>query len=97
MPYDAARRESKSEPVTKFSERRMRLWHALNDYIRSQGGWLVSAPHEKFLRVEVSKKSVLPSRLLQLGYDVKAGGVGMRIEAGAFLPVDLITFTLPVK
>jgi hypothetical protein len=97
MAYDAARKEPKSEPVAKFSQRRMRLWHALNDFIRANGGWLVSAPHEKFLRVEVPTKSSLPSRLIEFGYDVKSGGVATRCTSGGLLPVDVITFALPVK
>jgi hypothetical protein len=63
----------------------------------SSGGWLVSHLGEIHLRVEIPRESSLPSKLIEFGYDVKAGGVSTRIEAGAFLPVDLITFTLPVK
>ena len=96
-PYDDPLNPDRKEVQPKVSERRMRLWQALADFIHANGGWLVSASHEKYLRVEVTKNSSLPSRLLEFGYDVKAGGSTTRVTSKGFLPVDLITFTLPVK
>ena len=37
------------EKVEKVSAKRMRLWHALHDFIRQHGGAVVSVPgHEEY-------------------------------------------------
>jgi hypothetical protein len=83
--------------ATQITERQRRLWNALNDFIRkSGGGWLVSAPHERWLRAEVERGSSLPVKLYEMGYDVQAAGIGTRVTSSGFLPVDIITFKLPI-
>jgi hypothetical protein len=70
---------------------------ALNDYIRSQGGWLVSHLGEKHF-VEVPRKSALPSKLIEFGYSVRSAGITTQITGGTenhgFTPVDIIEITL---
>jgi hypothetical protein len=73
-------------PVTKY---------ALHEFIRKSGGWLVSAPHEKYLRVEVERGSPLPTKLTELGYDVRAAGVSTRVTSNGFMPTEIISFALP--
>jgi hypothetical protein len=41
MAYDATARKEKSEPQRPASEKRRRLWTALNDFIHSQGALMV--------------------------------------------------------
>ena len=45
----------RTEPIRKVSEQRRRLWSALNDYIRGQGGWVTSPPFGRFVRIESIK------------------------------------------
>ena len=78
-------------------EQRTKLWEALNAFISQQGGWVVSPPGSKSLRVEIQQKSVLPAQLLELGYAVRSAGIGTRITSGKFLPVDVIEISLPGK
>ena len=77
-----------------LTEQRRKLWETLNSFIGQEGGWVVSPPGEKHLRVEIPRKSALPSRLLELGYAVRAAGVGTRITPSGFMPVDVIWVTL---
>jgi hypothetical protein len=52
------------EKVEKVSAQRMRLWHALHDYIRQHGGAVVSVPGHKELRIEIARiRRSLPSSL----------------------------------
>jgi hypothetical protein len=73
------------------------LWDALNEFVRSNGGWLVSAPGEKWLRVEVPRDSLLPSRLIECGYGVRAAGITTLVTANGLMPTEIISFTLPGK
>jgi hypothetical protein len=85
----------RAKPVP-MTERQRRLWDALNDFIRSQGAWLVSAPHEKWLRVECECGSPLPVKLSQMGYsDVRAAGVSTRVTSNGLIPTEFVSFTLP--
>lgn len=81
-----------------LSEQRQKLFEALNAFIRQQGGWVTSLPSAENLRFEIPRKSSLPSRLLELGYSVRAAGIGTRItgatEHHGFTPVDIIEITL---
>jgi hypothetical protein len=44
------------------------LWSVLNLFVSRNGGWLVSAPSERPLRLEVPIYSELPDKLFDLGY-----------------------------
>jgi hypothetical protein len=43
-------------------------WAALNEYVRRNGGAVVSVPGNKTLRIECLPGSALPQRLRELGY-----------------------------
>ena len=80
---------------TPVSERRRRLWTALNEYITANGGRVVSIPFLKNLRLEVSPGSPLPSKLLEFGYSAHHAGTETRIaSSGHFVPVDIVEITL---
>ena len=85
------------EKVEKVSAKRMRLWHALHDFIRQHGGAVVSVPGHKELRIEVPKDSALTVKLSELGYQPHHCCVTTRITAGAFTTVDVISIMLPGK
>jgi hypothetical protein len=84
----------RAKPVT-MTERQKRLWDALNDFIRKSGGWLVSTPNEKYLRVEVERGSSLPTKLTEFGYDVRSAGVSTRVTSNGLMPTEFVSFTLP--
>jgi hypothetical protein len=79
----------------KISEQRKRLWEALNEFIHKSGGWLVSSPGEKYLRVEIERGSALVTTLDQMGYDVRSAGVSTRVTSNGLIPTEFVSFTLP--
>jgi hypothetical protein len=79
----------------KISEQRKRLWDALNAFIQKSGGWLISAPGERWLRVEVERGSSLPTKLTEFGYDVRSAGVSTRVTSNGLMPTEFVSFTLP--
>jgi hypothetical protein len=76
------------------ARQRSQLFEALNKFISAQGGWVVSPPGAKHIRVEIPKESSLPVKLADLGYHLRQCGVSTRIANGNFLPVDTIEITL---
>ena len=66
---DWANRQAR--PERAGLEQRRKLWEALNEFIHLNGGWVVSPPGEKVLRIEVMKGSSLPTKLTELGYEVQ--------------------------
>ena len=96
MAFTPARTEVR-EKVERVSAQRMRLWQALNEFIDSQGGWVVSVPGHREVRIEVPKNSPLPVRLTELGYQPHHCCVTKRITAGAFTTVDVISIMMPGK
>jgi hypothetical protein len=51
------------------SEQRRNLWTALAEFVRQNGGFVVSLQFTSPLRLEVPTNSPLPERLRALGYD----------------------------
>ena len=69
-------------------EARQQLFATLHNYIRENGGFIVSAPGSD-LRVEVPQGSSLPAALAKLGYAVQHCGTGQRITSGG--TVEIVT------
>ena len=78
------------------NEKQRELWHALNNYISRHGGFLISPPAEKYLRVEIPQYSALADGLHDLGYDLREAGTGERIVGGKFLPTRIFRFQIPL-
>src|SRR6516164_7656277 len=80
-----ARRNFEAELKAKaaLSEKYKALWSALNAFIHRNGGWLVSLPYERCLRLETRQNS-------------KLTGSNTRIEGGCFLPVSVYQFQIPL-
>jgi hypothetical protein len=75
-------------------EQRKRLWAALSDFIHANGGWVVSRPGVKEVRIEIPKNSPLPVKLSELGYHSRLCSTGTRIHTGAWVSVDVVEITL---
>ncbi len=88
LPVDA-------KQTTAELQRRKRLFDALSVFIRKHGGWLTSAPHERWLRVEVPENSTLPAQLYELGYDPQRDGTNTRVTPEGFTPVNVFVFAIP--
>jgi hypothetical protein len=73
-------------------ERRKNLFEALHKFISQQGGWLVSPPGAREIRIEIPKKSDLPTKLTH--YNPRHCGVSTRIVSSGFVPVDVIAIYL---
>jgi hypothetical protein len=74
-------------------KKRRELWRALADFIRSHGGWVVSPPSGRYLRVEVPQGSSLPVRLAKIGYSLRHAGMTTRLGDG-FVTVDVLELDL---
>lgn len=86
-----------SRPYAEYSvaeTRRSRLWQALIAFIHSHGGFVVSPPGAKEIKIEILKDSDLPTKLARIGYVPRHFGVGTRITSSGFMPVDVIEITL---
>jgi hypothetical protein len=72
-------------------------WAALNDYVRRNGGAVVSVPGNRTLRVEVPKGSPLPAKLAELGYNVAACGTVTRVTGAPSISakVERLTHSVP--
>ena len=71
------------------AKKRQKLWEALNDYVSTAGGWIVSMPGARILRIEIPQRSPLAAKLSELGYRVLHVGVGTRLTPGG--TVETIT------
>ncbi len=79
------------------AEKRREMWDRLSRFIHNgNGAWLVSAPHDPLLRIEVREGSEVVDRLFDAGFDVIAAGTNTRIEGGKFLPVRVYEFQIPL-
>jgi hypothetical protein len=87
----------RTETTPKVTEKRRRLWRALNEFIRSQGGWVTSPPSGRFVRIEVEQGSSLLVQLEKAGHRVHHVGMTRRIDAGAFHVVDVLELDLSEK
>jgi hypothetical protein len=87
LPY------GRKEATPKISEKRLRLWNALHDFIRENGGWLVSTSGMKQMRIEARQGSSLPAKLIELGYEPRH--CGQRTRTGPdWLCVEVIEIDL---
>jgi hypothetical protein len=86
----------RTEPIRKVSEQRRRLWNALRDFIHSQGGWVISPPFGRLLRIQVEQGSSLPVQLEKAGHRLRHAGMTTRIGPG-FRTVDVLELDLSAK
>jgi len=68
--------------ASEESKKRSDLWDALNVFIQTSGAWLTSLPGVSVLRVEVPQGSLLPAKLIELGYNPRHCGTGTRLTPG---------------
>lgn len=62
----------------KLEDRKERF-ATLNKFVTERGGWIVSIPGDRDVRVEVLENSSLPEEMSQLGYKLEPDGEGERI------------------
>ena len=77
-------------------KKRRKLWRALTEFIQSHGGWVVSPPSDRYLRVEVPQGSSLPVRLAKIGYSLRHAGLTTRLDDG-FVTIDVLELDLLEK
>jgi hypothetical protein len=87
--FDRWTAEPRKPSAAALSEQQRDLWTALNEYIRANGGWVVSVPGLTTLRVEIPQSSPLPMKLAGLGYRVRHAGTATRLVPGGM--VETIT------
>jgi len=77
---------------------RKRLWLSLNNVMTNSGGWIVSVPGMKRVRIEAREGAGLANKLAELGYAIDHCGIGMRtvgMATHSFVPVEIFEITLP--
>ena len=95
-PEERRNFETQLKAKAALSDKYKAVWSGLNHFIHRNGGWLVSLPHERCLRMEARQDSELPDKLYDLGYDLKLVCSNTRIEGGWFLPVSVYQFQIPL-
>jgi hypothetical protein len=93
----AAKKLSIEEQTKLFDAMRNRhekLRAAITAYCHRNGGYLISLPTDKVLRLEVPGASELPDKLFDLGYDLRSAGSNTRIIGDRLVPVRVYTFQI---
>jgi hypothetical protein len=75
---DWAARKPDRPRAAEVEQRRL-LWEALRDFIHAAGGWVVSLPGLREIRIEAPQGSSLPAKLIELGYSPRICGSSTRI------------------
>jgi hypothetical protein len=70
-------------PDSDAAKERRELFDALCSLIQTNNGWVVSVPLANTVRFECLPNSRLPTRLAELGFDVRPAGVTSRVLPGA--------------
>jgi hypothetical protein len=83
-----------ARPESSGAEQRRRLSEALSAFIHGHGGWVVSVPGSRKIRIEIPQGSALPVTLTEFGYPPRQCGVGTRIITARIVPVDIIEIKL---
>ena len=78
----------KAAAIVAKAKARQELATALHEFVKENGGFIVSAPGSD-LRIEVVQGSPLPAKLAALGYAVHHCGTGQRITSGG--TVEIVT------
>jgi hypothetical protein len=79
------------------AEKQKKLFDAFNTFVAQNGGWVVSVPGSKSIRIEAPEGSALPIRLAELGYKLQFCGTGTRNMSSGIIVVDVIEMKLPVR
>jgi hypothetical protein len=79
---------------TAHVEKQRKLFEAANAYITQEGGWVVSPPGDKRLRIESPQDGGLPIRLAERGFVLRYIGTGTRNVSSGIIPTDIIEITL---
>ena len=98
LPPDRTADDRTAEVDAKTRKQRRMLWEALNEYITRNGGFVVSIPGAKQMRIEIDETSDLAGRLAETGHRMQYCGVGVRITGmspDAFLNVSIYEIVLP--
>jgi hypothetical protein len=69
----------KGDPERERLEEIKSRFHGLCDFVASHGGWVVSVPGAREVRIECLPGSLLPKTLRKIGYKPTRGEDGQRI------------------
>jgi hypothetical protein len=89
--YRAWARDSVSG-ASKVIQHRLSLLDALSKYVHANGGFVVSPPGDKVVRIEIPRGSDLPVRLA--AYHPVLCGSSMRTTNAGFVNVDIVEIVL---
>jgi hypothetical protein len=102
MADEAAKRKTVTDWINRpyavyaaHVEKQRKLFEAMNAFIAQEGGWVISPPGEKRLRIESPQNGGLPIRLAERGFLLRYLGTGTRNTSSGIIPTDLIEITLP--
>jgi hypothetical protein len=78
--------------ASEKDQNRIKLFETLEKYIRASGGFVVSPPGDRVLRIEIPRGSDLPVRLA--AYRPVLCGSSMRTTNAGFVNVDIVEIVL---
>jgi hypothetical protein len=87
-----------SKPYTAYTahvEKQRKLFEALNAFVSEQGGWVVSPPGDRRVRIESPQASGLPIRLAERGFVLRYITTATRNTGNGVVPTDIFELTLP--
>jgi hypothetical protein len=91
---DRLLRQLYARPRDAEIDERKQRFAAINDYVTKRGGWMVSIPGAREMRIQVLPGSVLPGQLAEPGYIVTRTGQSERVLAHAMRIVAVEVFEL---
>jgi hypothetical protein len=80
---------------TAHVEKQRKLFDALNAFVSEQGGWVVSPPGDKKVRIEVPQNSGLIIRLAESGYKIHFCTTSTHNTGNGVVQTDIFELTLP--
>jgi len=102
MADEAAKRKAASDWIKKpyaayqaYAAKQKKLFEALNAFVTERGGWIISPPGDKRVRIECCENSEIPIRLAELGHSLRYCSKATRNTSSGIVPTDIIELKLP--
>jgi hypothetical protein len=80
--------------LTAHIEKRRKLFEAINAFVMQEGGWIISPPGDRRVRIETPQNSSLIIRLAEAGHRVRYVTTGTRVVSSGMMTTDIFELTL---
>jgi hypothetical protein len=82
-------------PLAVQREKARKLFEALNTLVTQQGGWVISPPGDRHVRIKVPQNSGLIIRLAEAGHKIRFCTTSTHNTGNGVTPTDVFELTLP--